>query len=225
MNVRILLVDDHEIFLQGLCAMLEPEPDVEVIGRSSDGREAVKAARRLKPQLVIMDTSMPGMNGIEATRRIIADSPDTRVLSLSMHAEPRFVERAIEAGASGYLLKECVFDELVCAVREVTANRNYLSPSIASVVVDAMRRRKSRANGPGASPLTNREREVLQLLAEGFSAKSIAARLSLSVKTITSHRQHIMDKLAIHSIAGLTKYAIREGMTSLAAPEQPSAQE
>ncbi len=223
MTIRILLADDHAIFLQGLCALLEPEPGVEIVGKSSDGREAVKAVRKLKPHLVIMDTSMPGMNGIEATRRIATESPETNVLCLSMHAEPRLVERAIEAGASGYLLKDCVFDELVCAIQEVTADRNYLSPAITSVVVDAMRRRKTQANGSKISPLTDREREVLQLLAEGHSAKEIAARLCLSIKTITSHRQHIMDKLAIHNIAGLTKYAIQEGMTSIVPQEHALA--
>ncbi len=219
MSIRVLVADDHAMFVQGLCALLEPEPTIEVVGNSSDGRQAVREARQLKPHVVIMDVAMPGMNGIEATRRITSESPETKVLSLSMHAEPRLIERAIEAGASGYLLKDSLFDELVSAVREVKADRSYLSPAIAGVVVDAMRRRKSRDSVAELSPLSNREREVLQLLAEGFSAKGIASRLCLSIKTIASHRQHIMDKLTIHSIAGLTKYAIQEGMTSVEAQE------
>lgn len=223
MSIRILLADDHAIFLQGLRALLEPEPDMEVIGESRDGREAVNAVRKLRPHVVIMDTSMPGMNGIEATRQIAAEAPEIKVLSLSMHAAPRFVERAMEAGASGYLLKDCAFDELVRAIQEVMANRTYLSPPIAGVVVDAMRRRKPRASSPSQfALLTDREREVLQLLAEGHTAKEIAARLSLSIKTIATHRQHIMDKLAIHNIAGLTKYAIQEGLTSAAPQDHTS---
>jgi DNA-binding NarL/FixJ family response regulator len=216
MRTRILLADDHAIFMQGLRALLLPEPDMEVIGEARDGREAVKAATTLRPQVVIMDTSMPGMNGIEATRRITAEEPQIKILCLSMHGVPRLVERVMEAGASGYLLKDCAFEELARAIRQVMANRTYLSPAIAGVVVDAMKRRISRTGPTDFYALTDREREVLQLLAEGHSAKEIAGRLSVSIKTIGTHRQHIMDKIAIHNIAGLTKYAIQEGLTSAA---------
>ena len=215
MKIRILIADDHVMFLQGLRALLDPEPDMQVIGESRDGAEAIRAVRELTPDLVIMDNSMPGMNGIEATVRITAEASSIKVLCLSMHSEARFVERAIEAGASGYLLKDCAFQELAIAIREIMANRTYLSPAIAGVVVDAMRRRKSNVKLPSDHALlTDREREVLQLLAEGYSAKSIGERLCLSVKTVATHRQHVMDKLVIHNIAGLTKYAIREGLTS-----------
>jgi len=222
MKTRILIADDHVMFLQGLHALLEPEPDMTVVGECRDGTEAVKAARKLKPDLVIMDNSMPGMNGIEATVRITAETSAPKVLCLSMHSAPRFVERAMEAGASGYLLKESAFDELAVAIREIMADRTYLSPTIAGVVVDAMKRRKSSSAFPTQfTLLTDREREVLQLLAEGFSAQDIGERLCLSVKTVATHRQHVMDKLVIHNIAGLTKYAIREGLTSDSPQEHP----
>jgi DNA-binding NarL/FixJ family response regulator len=215
MTVRILIADDHVIFLQGLRALLEAEPNMQVIGECRDGIEAVKATRKLKPDLVIMDTQMPGGNGIEATVRITTETPDKKVLCLSMYNSPRFVERALDAGASGYLLKDCAFRELAGAIREIMADRTYLSPAIAGIVVDAMKRRKFSSKSPSQfALLTKREREVLQLLAEGFSAKEIGERLCLSIKTVATHRQHVMDKLVIHNIAGLTKYAIREGLTS-----------
>ncbi len=169
--------------------------------------------RRLKPDLVIMDNSMPCMNGIEATCRITGEASPVKVLCLSMHSEPRFVERAMEAGASGYLLKECAFQELAGAIREVMAGRTYLSPAIARIVVDAMKRRKQNDASTYLGRLTEREREILQLLADGYSARQIGEKLCLSVKTVATHRQHVMDKLDIHNIAGLTKFAVREGLT------------
>ncbi|MDJ0865761.1 MAG: response regulator transcription factor [Myxococcota bacterium] len=214
---RILLVDDHGIFLQGLRALLSQRPDVEVVGEVTEGRAALEVAAECRPDVVIMDLSMPGMNGMDATRQLVKRFPDTKVLCLSMHAESLFVEAALEAGAAGYLLKDCVLDELARAIRTVVSGRVYLSPAIAGTVVEALKTSRSETPASAFSILTDRERAVLQLLAEGFSTKEIAARLHLSVKTIGTHREHIMAKLDIRSVAGLTKYAIREGLTSTAA--------
>ncbi|MCP3902028.1 MAG: response regulator transcription factor [Planctomycetes bacterium] len=213
---RILLVDDHEIFTDGLRALLSAEPDLEIIGRITNGRDAVREAVESAPDIVVMDISMPDMNGIDATREITARRPEVKVLCLSMHAEGQFVHAALDAGASGYLLKECAVAEVVRAIRAVAASQVYLSPAIAATVVDAMKSGRSDARGSAFEILTDRERAVLQLIAEGHSTRDIAERLHLSVKTIGTHREHIMTKLDIHSVAGLTKYAIREGLTSLA---------
>ncbi len=214
MSIQILLADDHAIFSGGLRAILEKEPDLEVVAEAKDGREAVRVAREKKPQLVVMDVSMPGMNGIEATRQIAAELPAVKVLCLSMHTEEQFVAAVLEGGASGYLVKDCALEELVLAIRAVMANQTYLSPAVARTVVQGYREHLSEAQSSSFSLLTGREREVLQLIAEGYSTKDIAARLHLSVKTVETHREHIMDKLNIHSIAGLTKYAVRQGLTA-----------
>ncbi len=214
MSLRILLADDHRLFLGGLRALLQQERDFEVVGDAGDGRQAVRQARALRPDLVVMDLSMPGLNGIEATRRIAAELHGTRVLALSMHTEARFVEAALEAGASGYLLKDAALDELIKAVRAVVAGRTYLSPAIAGIVVDALRGHRPFTRRSVHTLLTAREREVLQLVAEGRTTRQVADRLSMSVKTVATHRQHVMDKLHIRSIAGLTKYAVIEGLTA-----------
>ncbi len=213
MSVRVVLADDHTMFLRGLRALLEKEPDLEVIAEVKDGREAVRVAHEKMPDLIVMDVTMPGMNGIEATREITAHLPKVKVLCLSMHSEERFVAAVLEGGASGYLLKECALEELLRAVRAVMANQTYLSPAITGTVMEGYKAHRSGHPSP-FSLLTGREREILQLLAEGHSTKDIAARLHLSVKTIDTHRHRIMDKLNIHSIAGLTKYAIRHGLTT-----------
>ncbi|MEE8583468.1 MAG: response regulator transcription factor [Acidobacteriota bacterium] len=214
MSIRILLVDDHEVFLDGLRALLDRQPDMEVVGDAKGGRRAVRLARQTLPQVVVMDASMPGLNGFEATRQIVAEVPEVKVLCLSMHSEERFVLAMLDAGASGYLLKECALEELVRAVRSVAANQVYLSPGIAGIVVEACRAGQHQDRASAFSLLTAREREVLQLIAEGHATKEIAAQLYLSVKTIGTHREHLMDKLKIHSVAGLTKYAIRQELTS-----------
>ncbi len=214
MSSTIVLADDHQILRNGLRALLEKEHDLEVVGEADNGRIAVEMAKKLSPALVVMDIGMPDLNGVEATRQIIANGLKTRVIALSMHSQSQFVGRMLEAGATGYLLKNCAAKELVKAIRTVLANRIYLSPSIAGVVVeDYVSFRRTPANHSAGTGLTAREREVLQLMAEGNSTKEIAANLHLSVKTIETHRQHIMEKLDIHSVAGLTKYAIREGIT------------
>jgi two-component system response regulator NreC len=214
MAIRILLADDHKIVRQGLRTLLEQEPDMEVVAEAEDGRIAVRLARELAPQVVIMDVGMPDLNGIEATRQVLADTPGLKVIALSMHSDRRFVVNMLKAGASGYLLKDSAFEELAAAIRVVMLNKTYLSPGVSDIVI------KDYVQGPREdssvfSVLTPREREVLQLMAEGKSTKQIADRLHVSVKTIETHRQQIMTKLGIHSVAELTKYAVREGLSSL----------
>jgi len=212
--IEILLADDHRIMRDGLSALLKNEPDIEVIAEADNGREAVEMSRKLKPNVVVMDMSMPGLNGVEATRQILDLDDNVKVLVLSMHADKRFVIGALSAGASGYVLKDCAFEELVRAIHTVAMNQTYLSPSIAGIVVESYRR--SQTSPTQSFPvLTPREREVLQLVTEGASAKKIASILNVSMKTVETHRQHIMEKLNAHSVAELTKYAIREGLTSL----------
>jgi DNA-binding NarL/FixJ family response regulator len=214
MSIRILLADDHEILLDGLRALLEKETDFKVIGVARDGREAVEKAHSLMPDVVVMDISMPGLNGIDATRQITAKRPEAKVLCLSAHAEPRFVEAMLEANASGYLLKEYSHDSLVQAIRHMIANEVYICPRVGYAVVRALKAERPSA-AAATEPLTDREREILQLIAEGHSTKEIAGRLFLSIKTVGTHREHLMEKLGIHSVAGLTKYAIREGLTEV----------
>ena len=215
MSVRIVLADDHQIMRDGLAALLEKQREMEVLGQASDGRQVVQAARDLRPDVVIMDVSMPGMNGIEATRRITAELPQVKILCLSFQSDKRLVLAVLEAGASGYLLKDCAFDELVTAIRTVMANQTYLSPAIAGTVVDGYKALHPEAQPSAFTQLTEREREIVQLLAEGLSTKEIAVRLQLSVKTVGTHREHLMAKLHLHSLAELTKYAIKEGLTSV----------
>lgn len=175
MAIRVLLADDHELFLQGLRALLEKEPGLEVIGEAGDGRAAVRLARERAPDVVLMDVAMPAMNGVEATRRILAERPATKVLCLSMHADRQFVSAVLEAGAVGYLLKDCVLEELVRAIHHVRAGHSYLSPAVAATVVEDYAAHLAGRRSPGSSPLSSREREVLQLIAEGWSVKEIAA--------------------------------------------------
>lgn len=217
--IRIVLVDDHELFTQGIRALLAEQPKYKVVATATDGRQAVRIARELKPDLIIVDANMPGMNGLEATQRILHDTPTIRVICLSMHAETQYVLGLLEVGGSGYLLKECARDDLEQAIQQVMHGRIYLSPAITGVVVDAIRAKDTPAQPNARSLLSDREREVLQLLAEGRSPREIAALLHLSAKTIASHREHIAEKLGIKSIAGLTKYAIREGLTSADPPK------
>ena len=215
MGIRILLADDHKIIRQGLRSLLATDADIEVIAEAEDGRQAVELARQLDPDVVVMDIAMPGLNGVEATRQIRAEKRNVKVIALSMHADSQYIGRMLEAGASGYLLKDCAFEELIDAVHTVVTDRTYLSPDIAGVVVQQYVRRSPRAKSPAVAELTAREREVLQLTAEGKSTKEIAYELNVSVKTAETHRRNIMEKLRIHSVAELTKHAIREGLTSL----------
>jgi DNA-binding NarL/FixJ family response regulator len=212
MTLRLLLVDDHPIFRAGVRSLLETHPGVEIVAEVADGLGAVETARTQRPDVVVIDVSMPGMNGLDATRRITAETPDAKVLCLSMHSDRRFVDAALRGGARGYLLKECALEELVSAIHAVVAGRIYVSPRLTRAVLDAYR-----GEGGEGSPLdrlTLREREVLQLLAEGHSTQDVARRLNVSAKTVGTHREHLMQKLGTNSLAGLTKFAIREGLTS-----------
>jgi two-component system response regulator NreC len=215
MGIRILLADDHPILIEGLRAILEQHSDMDVIAMAHNGREAVRVSRKQQPDVVVMDVSMPELNGVEATRQLIADRPEVKVLGLSMLADKRFVGAMLEAGASGYVLKECAVEELITAIRIVMANQVFLSPAVARLVVDDFRILRTATAISASTRLTEREREVLQLVAEGHDTKAIAAQLYLSVKTVSTHREHLMDKLQLYSVAELTKYAIREGLTSL----------
>jgi len=213
---RILLVDDHQIMREGLMSLMAGEPDLEVVGDASDGRQAVQLAKRLKPDLVVMDISMPGLSGIEATRQILNELDRVRVLALSMHADPRFVAGALEAGAHGYMIKDCTSQELLECIRTVAGGGTYLSPQVAEVVVKGFVRRLGEETGtPPASVLTPREREVLQLLVEGHTVRAIAERIHLGVKTVETHRRNIMEKLGLKNLVDLIKYAMREGVVSL----------
>jgi DNA-binding NarL/FixJ family response regulator len=209
------LAEDHRITREGLVNLLQERPDMEVVGEAENGREAVKLAGELSPDLVIMDVTMPDLNGIDATRIITSGSNNTKVIALSMYSDKQFVQGMMQAGASGYLLKDCAFEELVSAIQAVIQGDTYLSPGIAGIVVQDYLNKLTTDRSSADTVLTNREREVLQLIAEGKSTKEIAARLSVSVKTVETHRRQIMEKLGIFSIAELTKYAIREGLTSL----------
>jgi DNA-binding NarL/FixJ family response regulator len=200
---------------EGLRALIEKQPDMEVVAEAENGRMAVQLARKLFPEVVVMDIGMPDLNGIEATRQILANNPKVKVIALSMHSAKRFVIEMLKAGSSGYLLKDCAFEELALAVRTVISNKVYVSPSINGMMIKEYVHNLSKTEFSVASILTPREREVLQLLAEGKTTKQIAFSLNVSVKTIETYRQQIMHKLNLHSVAELTKYAIREGITSL----------
>lgn len=215
MSIKILLADDHKLMREGLRALLEKQGDIAVIGEAEDGRTTVKLARQLSPDIVIMDISMPDMNGIEATRQIVSRDSRIKIIALSVHSDKRFVVEMLNAGASAYLLKGCAFNELINAVRTVIANHTYLSPEITDVMIQDYKQVLAQKPVSAFSILTGREREVLQLLAEGHTTKHIAAKLDVSVKTVETYRHQIMDKLHIHSVADLTKYAIKEGLTSL----------
>jgi DNA-binding NarL/FixJ family response regulator len=215
MVIKILLADDHEIVREGLRNLLEKQEGFEVVAEAEDGLTAVKKAKKLSPDLVIMDIGMPDLNGIEATRQILAESPHIKIIALSMHSETRFVSEMLKAGASAYLLKDSAFEELIQAIQASRSNKIYLSPSIAEKVIKNYITSFPRESFSPFSILTQREREVIQLIAEGKSTKKIASLLFLSIKTVETHRQNIMEKLDLHSVAELTKYAIREGLTSL----------
>lgn len=215
MSVKILLADDHKITRQGLRSLLEKEPDMEVVAEAEEGRTAVRLVRELLPDVVVMDVSMPDLNGMEATRRIIAEHPNVKVIALSIHSDNLFVSEMLKSGASGYLLKDCAFEELARAIHVVVDGKTYLSPAVSGVVVNDYLHRLARTESPSSEVLTDREREVLQLIAEGKSTKQVALKLHISVKTVETHRRQIMSKLDIHTIAELTKYAIRKGLTSL----------
>ena len=214
MKTTIVIADDHQIMREGLRSLLEKQSSLEVVAEASNGRECVELARKLKPDLVLMDIGMPDLNGIEATRQVHAEAPGVKILALSMHSDRRFASGMLAAGASGYLLKDSAFQELNEAIATVLAGRVYLSPDITGVLMEDYVQRLNEESTP-FSVLRPREREVLQAMAEGQSTREIAEALHVSVKTVETHRQNIMNTLDIHSVAELTKYAVREGLTSL----------
>lgn len=211
----ILLADDHRVVREGLRTLLAQEPDLSVVGEAADGHQVVEMARALRPDVVIMDIAMPSLNGIEAARLIVAENPAVRVVALSMYADRRFVTQILRAGAMGYVLKEAAFEELAHAIRTVAGGRPYLSSSVAGFVVEEFVQQVSPAPVKSLELLTNREREVLRLLAEGKRARDIASELKIGVKTAEAHRQNLMNKLEMHTVAELTRFAIREGLTTI----------
>jgi len=215
MTVRLILGDDHKMFRDGLRPLLARHRDLEVVGEASDGREVVELAEALRPDLVILDVSMPVLNGVEAARRIRRLDPGIRVAMLSMHSDRRFVLESLNAGATAYLLKDDAFEDLVRAIPRIMAGQVVLAERIGSLVAREYVALARREEDSAFDRLSPREREVLQLIAEGRSTKEMAALHEVSVKTIETQRKQIMDKLDLHSVAELTKYAIREGLTSL----------
>lgn len=212
---RIVLIEDHAMVREGLRAILEADPDVEVIGEASDGREGVDLIVRTKPDIAVLDIGMPRLNGVEATRQITRDHPAVRVIALSMHTERQFVISMFEAGASGYVAKESAGEELMRAIRAVQRGRKYLSAEVAGVLVEGVTRRTQDGAEGKLESLSARERQVLQLLAEGYTSGEIAEELGVSTATVDTHRRNIMKKTDRHTVADLTKYAIRVGLTSL----------
>jgi len=212
--MRVLLVDDHKMMREGLISLLEKQQDVEEVIEAESGAEALKTVDEVQPDIVIMDVIMPGLNGTETTRRILNKAPDTKVIALSMHSDKRFIMEMLRAGASGYLLKDCAFEELIEAIDTVSSDRTYITPRIVDIIVKDYFYQLETPDSSALSSLTSRQYEVLQLLAEGKTTRDIAQRMSLSIKTIESHRQQIINKLNIHSIAELTRYAIRQGLIS-----------
>lgn len=215
MKIKVILADDHGIVRAGLKTLLEASDDIAVIAEAENGRETVSLARQLEPDIVVMDIAMPDMNGVDATRKITQLAPGVKVLALSSHSDGKYVRGMLEAGARGYLVKNAAFDELLTAIANVSAGRIYVSPSVTDVLVEGFLQRTTIDTESDAKALSTREREVLQLVAEGKSSAQIGDILSLSERTIETHRKRIMDKLDLRTVAELTKYAIREGLTSI----------
>jgi DNA-binding NarL/FixJ family response regulator len=214
MTTRIIIADDHTIVRHGLAKLIEAENDMEVVAQTDNGIATVELARELAPDVVVMDVAMPDLNGIDATQQVLRENPKIKILALSMHSGKKFVSAMLQAGAMGYLLKDCALEELISAVRTVIDGKTYLSPSITDIVVQNYVRNADQQDNSAFSILSQREREVLQLMAEGNTTKQIALRLHISPKTVEGHRLRLMNKLEIDNVAQLTKYAIQEGLTS-----------
>lgn len=212
-TLRVLLADDHTLVRAGLRSLLQQMENVEVVAEAEDGRQVLAAVAEHRPDVVLMDISMSGMNGLEATLQLKRDRPEVRVIILSMHATEEYVLQALRAGASGYLLKDSAPLELALALQAVARGESYLSPPVSRQVVESYVQRTGREAQPLAA-LTSRQREILQLIAEGNSTKEIASRLALSVKTVETHRSQLMERLGIRDVAGLVRYAIRHGLVS-----------
>ena len=216
MGIRIVLADDHGMMREGLKSLISKQMGMDVVGEAEDGHMAVKMVHDLKPDVVVMDIGMPNLNGIEATRQIVDENDSVKVLALSQYSDPRMVSEMFRAGAKGFVLKDSAFDELTRAVNAVYTDRTYVSPDVAGDLINRhIRHGVSNEETSAFSLLTDREREVLQLIAEGQTTKDIAAKLFRSAKTIETHRRNIMQKLDLHSLPELTKYAVRQGLTGL----------
>ena len=215
MGIDVIVADDHHLMRQALCGMLEQQFDFEIVGQVGDGRSAVNLCEELHPDVVVMDIHMPVLNGIDATKEIRASCPDTKVVALSMYRDQGFVSEMFRVGAHGYVIKHAAVDELHTAIRSVLVGRRYISPDVAGMVIDDYVRYLEADRQRPAHTLTDKERQVLQLIAEGYPTKEIAATLFVSISTVETHRQHIMSKLSAGSVAQLTKCAIRLGLTEV----------
>ena len=212
-KIRVLICDDHTILREGIRLLLNSQPDIEVVAEAVDGREAVDKARQAKPDIILMDIAMPLLNGLEATRQIKRILPDAKVVALTMYNDEEYVFQILKAGASGYLIKETATNELINAINSVRAGNPFFSPQISRKIMESYLKEDEEKKVRGESDkLTNREKEVLQLIAEGYTNNEIANLMNISVKTVETHRAHIMSKLDIHDVAGLIKYAIRKGL-------------
>jgi len=214
-EIQILIADEQQIMVEGLCSLIQSQAGLSIAGIASDGITAVKMARKLQPDIVITGVGLPKMNGIAATREILDNSETPKIIALSTHSEKRFVEKMIQAGASGYILKGCGFDELIHGINVVLMGQTYLCKEIRGIIIESYFSLLKKNNGSGNHHLTAREKEVLQLIAEGYSTQKTAESLHISKKTVETHRRRIMSKLGVKTIAGLTKYAIKEGITTL----------
>jgi DNA-binding NarL/FixJ family response regulator len=214
MKTRVFLADAQKMVQEGLKNLFQARGEIELVGEADDGRQALDLARDLKPDVILIDVDLPLMNGVDATRRILAESPQTRVIALTNRADRAAVSEMLKAGAAGYVLKDNSFAELCRAIKVVSSGQTFLCPAIAGVLVSQFHQSNASRIEPSASPLSPREREVLQMIVEGLTLKEIAGRLGLSIKTVETHRKKTMNKLQLHSVAELTKYAIQQGMTS-----------
>lgn len=213
--IRILLAEDHHIVREGLRVLIEKQGDMQVVAEADNGRQALQFTRKHKPDIIVMDISMPVLNGIDASRQILEENPQIRVIALSMHSDKQYVDGMLRAGVTGYLLKDCAAEELIQCIRVVKSGRIYLSPAITPILVREFIHPQRNEVPAFDADLSAREREVLQMIAEGRSTKEIAESMCISVKTVESHRKNIMEKTDLHRVADLVKYAIRRGLTSV----------